>query len=184
MKKQVSFAIILYALVSCGGRETTPSSFTKAELDSINLLRCDSLVFNEFDSITDVDFLPIPKNIEECFTRLNSIASERRKAWIKCLTEEQFGSKMHFGLGMTLRNKWGLWANSELARYFYNLGVFHPDDMSGMILNSYHRRLSNQPIKLEEQVEYYQNYWTDLGENVDSILDLVKNEENGEKKSH
>jgi hypothetical protein len=38
-------------------------------------------------------------------------------------------------------------------------GIFHPDDMSGIILDSFWRHLHSQPIKLEEQTAYYQEYW-------------------------
>ena len=33
------------------------------------------------------------------------------------------------------------------------------DDMSGIILDSFWRHLNQKPIKLDEQVKYYQDYW-------------------------
>jgi hypothetical protein len=74
-------------------------------------------------------------------------------------TEDQFSSGMHMALGLWMRNNWGLWKGSRLSKYFTKKGINHPDDMSGIILYSYHRKKSGKEIKLEEQIIYYQNYW-------------------------
>jgi len=65
---------------------------------------------------------------------------------------------------MWLRNNWQLWGGSRLSKYFNNLGIFHPDDMSGIILDSYHRYLTDKEIKLEEQINFYQEYWRNANE--------------------
>ena len=65
----------------------------------------------------------------------------------------------HHGLGTGLRNGWGLWKGSRLSKYFNEIGLVHPDDMSGVILTSFWRRLHGQPLRVEEQVRYYQAYW-------------------------
>jgi len=78
---------------------------------------------------------------------------------IKTLTEDEFSGKYHFGFGMWMRNNWGLWKGSRLSKYFNSIGVYHPDDMTGIIFDSYHRQLAGHEIKLNEQVKYYQEYW-------------------------
>lgn len=65
----------------------------------------------------------------------------------------------HFGLGMWLRNNWGLWAGERMAEYFAGIGIYHPDDMSGILLDSYWRYLNGLDICLQEQVEMYREYW-------------------------
>jgi glutathione peroxidase-family protein len=75
----------------------------------------------------------------------------------------------HHGFGTWLRNYWGLWAGSRLAQYFNQIGIHHPDDMSGIILTSFWRHLHSQPIKLEEQVEYYKEYWRKAAERETAI---------------
>lgn len=177
MKNRKQLIIFLAITIwSCNRSMSPVPVLTQAEQDSINLFECDKLLSDYKETANYSDLLPIPKDLDECYARLDKVASPEIKEWIKCLTEEQFTRKEHFSLGMGLRNQWGLWHHSELARYFYDIGIFHPDDMSGIILTSYHRRLSKKPIMLNEQVGYYQAYWTNLGENVDSILELVKNE--------
>jgi len=61
-------------------------------------------------------------------------------------------------MGMGIRNSWRLWSGSPRARYFNSIGIFHPDDMSGIILRSLARRLRGEDIRLEEQVEEYRRF--------------------------
>jgi hypothetical protein len=61
---------------------------------------------------------------------------------------------------MGIRNSWGLWrGDSGIAKYLRNLGLNHPDDMSSIILTSFHRYLNRIDIKLDEQIKYYKDYW-------------------------
>ena len=67
-----------------------------------------------------------------------------------------------------MRNNWALWKGSELSRWFNEKGIHHPDDMSGIIFDSFWRHLNNQPLKLEEQIKYYQDYWKKADEEYKS----------------
>lgn len=59
------------------------------------------------------------------------------------ISEEEFTVNTHFGFGMWIRNNWNLWGGSRLSIYFNQKGIHHPDDMSGIILVSYHRHLND-----------------------------------------
>lgn len=91
----------------------------------------------------------------------------------------------HFSLGMWIRNNWGLWSGSRLSKYFNDMEVFHPDDMSSIILDSFHRYLNGQDIKLEEQVEASVKYWEELKKfekrkipkNVRELFEAIKKED-------
>ena len=52
----------------------------------------------------------------------------------------------HFGLGLWMRNNWGLWAGSPLKSDLESRGLSHPDNMSGLILDSFWRKLRGHPI--------------------------------------
>ena len=65
----------------------------------------------------------------------------------------------HMGLGMWIRNNWGLWKGLRLAKWFNTQGIEVPDDMSGIILTSFWRHLHGKPIQLDEQVKVYRDYW-------------------------
>jgi len=68
--------------------------------------------------------------------------------------------ELHHGLGTALRNCWGLWAGgSALADWFAAQGIQHPDDMSGIVLASFHRKLNGKPLDVAGQVAEYKAYW-------------------------
>lgn len=101
----------------------------------------------------------IPKDIEDCFKQIDSFWSDSTKNMVRKWSEREFSAEAHMGFGLWMRNNWQLWGGSRLSKYFNELGIFHPDDMSGIILVSYHRYLKNEEIKLEEQVQFYKAYW-------------------------
>lgn len=102
----------------------------------------------------------IPKNLEDCFKTLDRIYEDSIKLEIAKLSEDEYSSGNHlFGIGIWMRNNWQLWVGSRLSKYFNQIGIYHPDDMSGIIMDSYHRYLRKEEIHLEEQVKYYQDYW-------------------------
>lgn len=71
-------------------------------------------------------------------------------------------SKYHHSWGRHLRNTLHLWVESPLSQYFKSMGVWHADDMSGILMTSLWRRLHGKPIQLKEQVAYYQEYWATM----------------------
>lgn len=101
----------------------------------------------------------IPKDIKDCFRQIDSFWDDSTKVQVKQWTEDEFSGKVHMGFGMWLRNNWQLWGGSRLSKYFNDLGIYHPDDMSGIILDSYYRYLTGKEIKFDDQIKYYQNYW-------------------------
>lgn len=110
--------------------------------------------------ITDtINGIYIPKDLDDCFKQINSFWNDSTKTKVKNWKEDEFTGKVHLSFGMWMRNNWQLWGGSRLSKYFSDLGIHHPDDMSGIILDSYHRYLNKTDIKLDEQVKYYQDYW-------------------------
>jgi len=105
-----------------------------------------------------------PINLEEAVIQLTKILPDTTQQKILAMTEDEFLGGFHFGLGMWIRNNWGLWRGGELAKDFNDKGIFHPDDMSGIILKCYYRQRHNQDWKLDEQIKFYQNYWKETQE--------------------
>jgi hypothetical protein len=68
-----------------------------------------------------------PSNLAEALDRLDRSLASSAKEQFKGLPEDEAVTRAHFGLGMGLRNDWGLWQGSALAKYFRDLGIFHPD---------------------------------------------------------
>lgn len=115
----------------------------------------------------------IPRDINECISEIGEMFSDTVKYSIMEMPESEFTSRYHFGFGRYLRNSWALWMGSRLSKYFNDMGIFHPDDMSGIILSSYYRFLINEDINLESQVEYYKNYWKQVKEEERKAIDSM-----------
>ena len=95
--------------------------------------------------------------------------------WAK-KNEESAVAEAHHGLGQWLRNEWKMWEpESEIAMFFGELGIKHADDMSGIILTSFHRWMNGKPLELDAQVKYYQNYWKQVDSRVPNmIIDMAE----------
>lgn len=102
--------------------------------------------------------MTIPYNLNECFEELKVILCEKDLNDFTSDTEEKVVT-WHNNLGRWIRNNWGLWEGGPLKDYFQSLELHHPDDMSGVILTSFHRHLNNKPIELEEQIKEYLEFW-------------------------
>lgn len=105
-----------------------------------------------------MDEIYIPENLDDCFEELKKIFPSEDLEEFKNYKEEDVIMEHHY-LGRWLRNNWGLWAGSRLSKWFNDKGIHHADDMSGIILDSFWRHLHDKPIKLEEQIKHYQDYW-------------------------
>lgn len=102
----------------------------------------------------------IPYDLIDALSYLECKWSESDKESFKTMPEVDAISEIHHGTGMAIRNSWRLWkGNSEIAKYFHGLGIHHPDDMSSIILTSFHRKLNQQELFLDEQIAHYKQYW-------------------------
>ena len=78
----------------------------------------------------------------------------------KEMKEYSAGATVHHSGGMSMRNNLGFWQeDSEWHKWFKERGIWHADDMSGIVFDSFHRKLNDKPIDFEGQVKYYQEYW-------------------------
>ena len=98
----------------------------------------------------------IPKDIDEAIDTLDSILSAEDKQYATdSLSLEDFVASSHFGLGMWMRNNWGLWGGSRLQRYFNDRQVIHPDAMSHEILKAfYKKKIKGMEYSVEEDIEH------------------------------
>jgi len=104
----------------------------------------------------EVDY--IPADLDDCFEHLKLLIPARALADMVASSEKAMAS-YHLTIGMQLRNRWGLWSGSRLAQWFNTIGIYHADDMSGIILTSFWRHLNEVPINLDGQVQFYLDYW-------------------------
>lgn len=123
----------------------------------------------------------IPSNLEDAISILERNTKQEDLETAKSMTEKDFSSQAHFSFGMGLRNNWNLWWSARLATenrdkgypqtkpaivdFFNNLGIYHADDMSGIIVTSFYRKVVGLDIDLDAQVQRYIDYWAAQGVN-------------------
>jgi len=100
----------------------------------------------------------IPKDLEDAHHELEKILEPADIEKMKNGTEKDM-SLYHHDLGMWLRNNWKIWKGGRLSKYFNNMGVHHPDDISGIILDTFWCKLNNKSFRLQERIRFYQEYW-------------------------
>ena len=102
----------------------------------------------------------VPQNLEDALSYLECAWNKAEKDTFRNKDEFAATIQLHHGYGTWIRNHWGLWrGRNPLYKYFKGFGLFHPDDMSDIILVSFHRRLNDKDIKLEEQIQRYKEFW-------------------------
>ena len=110
-----------------------------------------------------------PENLDDCLEFMSLIHEnfeDDDKIWFEsalCEEEDVFIGRMHHELGLHIRNTWNMWIETSTLHKWFNsdLGIHHPDDMSGIVLRSYYRYKIKEPIELEKQVQEYKDYWAE-----------------------
>lgn len=101
---------------------------------------------------------PIPATLVEALEMLVGKIPPDQLDQIRASSDEESMFGLHHGLGRALRNQWGLWSDSPLARFFGAIGVHHPDDMSSIILISFWRKLHGRPLEVDRQAAAARRY--------------------------
>ena len=78
--------------------------------------------------------------------------SEQKR--LLALTPEE-RALLHFSLGMGVRNRFGLWQDSELTRYFRSMGVGHPDEMSAPFIAGFVEFVRGEPVEMADIIPAY-----------------------------
>ncbi len=104
----------------------------------------------------------IPTDLDDAHRELQRLLTAKEIQHIKTMHSQSGMIEYHMGLGLWLRNNWGLWHESRLARYFDQLGIYHADDMSGLILETFWCKLHDQPFKIEDRASESQEYWKSM----------------------
>ena len=84
----------------------------------------------------------IPVDLQDCIVQIDKMLADSVKEQIRSTKPENFFGESHLNFGMYLRNSWQLWMGSRLTKYFNEIGIDHPDTMSGAILAAYYQSLT------------------------------------------
>jgi len=108
----------------------------------------------------------IPKELKTSFEYLDKNWDEKEIEIFKNISENDstMSRNYHFSIGINLRNN--LLRHNEksenITKFFDSIGIHHYDDMSAIILTSYHRHLNKENIGLQSQVNKYMEYWNPI----------------------
>lgn len=111
-----------------------------------------------------------PKNLKEAVDAIDKVTEKflDRKNWLNDNEEDALISA-HHSLGQDIRNTWGMWTqDSDIYEWFTKNRIYHPDDMSSIILTCFHREKNNKAWKVAEQIKKYRDYWKNYDENIQS----------------
>lgn len=111
------------------------SSGALSKIDSC--IRCGQrFVYEDAEINGEKVVCPIPETLEDAVEALDKVLHAEDKRVL--LSDPAGYVPMHHGLGRHLRNTWGLWHDSPLARHLKTVHkVEHPDDMSRKIVEAY-----------------------------------------------
>jgi len=155
IKIKILFLFILNLLIACKNTSNNNLKMSDSRKSGMNDLIKNIKHEYSHDSIIDLVYKSknkkchidsiggfyIPKNLKDSHLVLDTMLNDSTKIFIAN------GEESHFGLGMYLRNNWGLWGGSRLKCYFELKGIEHPDHMSGMIISTYSMKLNKKKIQ-------------------------------------
>jgi hypothetical protein len=99
--------------------------------------------------------MPIPNNLEKCFTLLDKTLTVNEIYIIKTYPEDSIYFNKEFQSGTDFFHAWRLYNGSRLTKYFNKKGLTGSHEIYVTILISYHRYLNKKPIDLEGQIEKF-----------------------------
>lgn len=106
-------------------------------------------------ALDSIDGVYIPPNITACFIELDKKLTPEAVSQLNALKSAGQMGLHHLGMGMWMRNNWGLWSGSRLSAYMKQRGFRDPDSMSGEILRYYYFWFKgNKEIYKEFEAKY------------------------------
>ncbi len=84
----------------------------------------------------------IPRNFDEANVELDFMFTEQQKASLRSGDTEV--EDLLLTLGLQLKEYWGLWQDSKMAKFMRKQDIEHPDQMIAVIFDQYSQYLRNQ----------------------------------------
>ncbi|NVK66208.1 MAG: hypothetical protein HWE22_16575 [Flavobacteriales bacterium] len=152
---------------------------------SLIFVLCPILTFFSCGSSKDQSKDDISEEMKICHNFLKSALRKKELNDFRTTPEDEL-VKYHRGLGMYVRNNLLRHHkhSEEIKAYFKDQGIIHLDDVSSLILRSFHRSLNNKGADVSDRVKEYQAYWqsiTDCKERVqERAMEINKQYEVGD----
>ncbi|NLZ06881.1 MAG: hypothetical protein GXY19_17070 [Phycisphaerae bacterium] len=155
MMRIVSILLILVSFsLALAQEEGTTNPPQRERTIALPLEEYTAVLWAQSDSL-EKEWGKSPASLAEAHARLERMLSPKELAKIDAMDSEDGMIRYHFSLGLGIRNAWGLWAGSALARHMQELGFTHPDEMSGTILETFWCKRHARDFRLEERATGY-----------------------------
>jgi hypothetical protein len=100
----------------------------------------------------------VPETFEEAVQEISDELNESELP-----TEQANVAFYHHGYGTALRNEWGLWTDSVLAKHMkQRFGIGHADDMSGLIMGKAFADYRGEEFDIDAEIQRYKEHWKRL----------------------
>lgn len=93
--------------------------------------------------------LTVPEIIAQTVDDMVENLSDVDRQYILALDSEHDMIIFHMGYGVAIRHHHDLWGASPLAREMYNMGIRHPDDMSGALLRLVWQSIHGKELSMD-----------------------------------
>ena len=115
------------------------------------------------DRMTRVRKFKYESNLNGALNYLDVLLYDREKEQFQLWSEEKFVNTLHESLGRFIRRDLKLWdIDSKLSKWFNMYLIYHPDDMSSIIMTTYYRRVHNLPEDFRGQCLKHIEYWAKM----------------------
>lgn len=122
----------------------------------LNSEKCELEDVNKFRRSMEGKAQDYPKSLDECFQSLSNRLSDEELEQFRQTNENDIIVFFHFGLGSYIRSNLGLFCGvAPLTKFFIEKEVFHPDDMSSIILYGFWLYLNSKPCDYDSVSQFY-----------------------------
>lgn len=179
MRLHLIATVLLLAFAFASAAQKQPYSDLSEVPDSLQYLLkftdCDSLQSSiHFGDVEEINWpRKKPRSTEEALIQLAESPNVFAEHALKICVPIYF----HRGLGMGLRNEWGLWSGSKLGDDLSDrFGLMHPDNKSDFLLNLNWFRLNNQSqeILLWYKSRYFHGDRPEAEFHLNNMQELVR----------
>ena len=102
--------------------------------------------------LSRIEGVYIPKDMPDAFVELQNLSEPAGIQKFKLTSEDVVASRLQGGIGRWMQINWSFFEGSRFSHYLKSLGLHHPDDMSVVVMVSFHRHLNDLPLDIESQV--------------------------------
>lgn len=97
----------------------------------------------------------IPRDLLDAFRELDKIIVGAARENFMNFSDDEVDKRTHRKIGFILKERWGMYEGSRYTGFFRRMGISGIEHMIGITIQSYHRYLHKEDLKVREQVDFF-----------------------------